>query len=162
MSDSNRWKWGIFSWYGGCTSCLLLLAVTLGAERGMGGEETERETEGGEESEKEWTLQSDLKFIFNQASSSQTTTLLGAKRHNFTETNLKTGLESAGGRQLYRKQTNKPHNLTVTLEKSNFYGLNLVPLWSTNQLPTSVLQWNLYLIDKVMSYSAAVMKGLLL
>lgn len=73
----------------------------------MGGEETERKTEGGEESEKEWTLQSDLKFIFNQASSSQTTMLRGAKRHNFTETNLKTGLESAGGRQLYRdKQTN--------------------------------------------------------
>lgn len=81
--------------------------MTLGAERGMGGEETESETEGGEESEKEWTLQSDLKFIFNQASSSQTTMLLGAKRHNFTETNLKTGLESMGGRQLYRdKQTN--------------------------------------------------------
>lgn len=76
---------------------------------------------GGEESEKEWTLQSDLKFIFNQASSSQTTMLLGAKRHNFTETNLKTGLESSGGRQVYKhKQTNKPCNLTVTLKKSNF------------------------------------------
>lgn len=36
--------------------------------------------------------------------------LLGAKRHNFTETNLKTRLESAGGRQLYRnKQTSQPY-----------------------------------------------------
>lgn len=48
MSDSNRRKWGIFSWYEGCTSCLLLLVVTLGAERGMGGEETERERDRGE------------------------------------------------------------------------------------------------------------------
>lgn len=31
--------------------------------------------------------------------------LLGAKRHNFTETNLKTGLESETALQ---KQTNKP------------------------------------------------------
>lgn len=87
--------------------CCFLLWLWGPNEGWEGKKQRGRETEGGEESEKEWTLQSDLKFIFNQASSSQTTMLLGAKRHNFTETNLKTGLESSGGRQVYKnKQTN--------------------------------------------------------
>lgn len=101
--------------------CCFLLWLWGPSEGWEGKKQRETETEGGEESEKEWTLQSDLKFIFNQASSSQTTVLLGAKRHNFTESNLKTGLEPAWGRELCRnKQTNKPRNLTVTPKNSNF------------------------------------------
>lgn len=86
-------------------ACCLLLGLWGLNESEEGKKQKERETEGGEESENEWTLQSDLKFIFNQASRSQTTVLLGAKKYNFTQTNLKNG---AGGRKatLY-KQINK-------------------------------------------------------
>lgn len=63
--------------------CCLLLWLWGPNEGWEGMKRNERETEGGEKSEEEWTLQSDLKFIFNQALYSQTTMQCGAKRHNF-------------------------------------------------------------------------------
>lgn len=154
MSDSNRWKWGIFSWYEGCTSCLLPLVVTLGAKRGMGGEETEREreTEGGEERVRKWTLQSDLKFIFNQAQSSQTTMLLGAKRHNFTENQPQNrGLQSTRRNAAWteaNKQTSQPY---CNSRKEQLSG-------GLNSASTFELRRNLYLIDEEVRCAAAVFK----
>lgn len=116
MSDSNRWKWGIFSWYDECTSCLLPLVMTLGALQGMGREERERQREG------KIVRKSEL---FSQTWSLSLTKLQAPKPQRCSvpkgTTLQKTGLESAGGRQRYRnKQTNKPCNLTVTPENSNF------------------------------------------
>lgn len=79
----------------------------------------QRETEGGEESEDESTLQSDLKFIFNQASRSQTTVLRGAKRHNF----IGNGAGVAG-----KDAFTGTNNLTVTPETATSHGFNLVLL----------------------------------
>lgn len=54
-------------------------------------------------------------------------------------------------------ETNKPHNLTVTLKNSNFLRTKLSCFEvQINLTSTFVLQWNLYLIGEVMSYAAAV------
>lgn len=98
--------------------CCLLLWLWGPNEGWEGKKQRERQREG--KRVRKWTLQSDLKFIFNQAPSSQTTMLLGAKRHNFTETNLKTGAGVDERKTALQRQTNKPRNLTVTLKKSNF------------------------------------------
>lgn len=84
-----------------------------------------RETEGGEESEEEWTLQSDLKFVFNQASRSQTTMLHGAKRHNF----IGNGAGVAG-----KDGVSGTNNLTVTPQRVTSHGFNLVLLSSSTPL----------------------------
>lgn len=84
-----------------------------------------RETEGGEESEEEWTLQSDLKFVFNQASRSQTTMLRGAKRHNF----IGNGAGVAG-----KDGVSGTNNLTVTPQRVTSHGFNLVLLSSSTPL----------------------------
>lgn len=117
MSDSNRWKWGIFSWYGGCTSCLLLLVVTLGAKWGMGGEETERDRGRGRVRKSE---------LFSQTWSLSLTKLQAPKpqcRSVPKGTTLQKLTSKPGWSQQEEDnftETNKPHNLTVTLKNSNF------------------------------------------
>jgi len=147
MSDSNRWKWGIFSWYEGCTSCLLLLVVTLRAERRMGGEETERERQREGKTERKSEL-------FSQTWSLSLTKLQTPKPQccSVPEGTTLQKLTSKRGwsRREKDRNKNKPCNLTVTPKKrGTFCGLNLLLFYSTNQPSFNFF----YLIGKVIFLS---------
>lgn len=66
--------------------------------------------------------------------------LLGAKRHNFTEANLKTGLESTGERQK-QKQTLQPY--CNSEKKRNFLWTKLIAV-----LQYKSTQLQLFLFDR--------------
>lgn len=149
MSDSNRRKMGHFLLVRGMHKLFAASCCdSWGWAKDGRGRNRQRETEGGEKSEKEWTLQSDLKFIFNQASSSQNTMLPWCQKgKTLRKLTSKRDWSHREEKQLY---TNKPWNLTVTPENNNFLLTKLCRALKYKSF--LFLYQNTYLIEKVMPW----------